>query len=110
MSHTIAQRVRVVALAMGLGVAAVGCSQSPSDEQCEKLLEHVIALQVADSGESKELSPAMKDDLSNQQQKMAGYVREKFLAQCQESLPRDFVECAVAAKSMATYAECAKEP
>lgn len=96
----------------GLGLvcaAAVGCSDTPPPAQCEKLLDHLVELQLQEAGQSKEMPPAMKDALKKQKKEVAAYVREKFIAQCTEELPAAFVECALGARTTAEYADCSKQ-
>lgn len=109
MPRGIANRLRVAALLLGLTAAAPGCSSTPSSEQCKALLDHVVGLEVADSGAGKELSADMKADLDKQRKELEGYVGEQFVKRCLDSLPVAFVECGLAAKSKAEYAECEKQ-
>jgi hypothetical protein len=108
MLHAIAKGICGVGLVLMLGVAAAGCSATPSPERCEKLLEHVVELQLQEAGQGKDLSAAMKDAVKGQKGEVAAYVRESFLVQCAK-LPNSFVDCAVAAKTTAEYADCAKQ-
>ena len=109
MLRGIANCLRVAALSLSLGAAASGCSSTPSPEQCEALLDHVVEIEVAESGAGKELSAEMKADLDKQRKELEGYVGEQFVKRCRESLPVTFVECGLQAKSKAEYAECEKQ-
>lgn len=108
MLHAIAKGISGVGLALTLGLATAGCSDTPSPERCEKLLDHVVELQLQEAGQGKEMSPAMKDAVKGQKGEVAAYVRESFLAQCAK-LPNSFVDCAVAAKTTTEYGDCAKD-
>lgn len=105
MLHAIAKRIGRIGLPLMLGVCAVGCSDTPSTEQCEKLLGHVVELQLLEAGQGKDLPPAMKDAVKGQKSEVAAYVRESFMVQCMK-LPATFAECALVAKTTAEYADC----
>jgi hypothetical protein len=108
MLHAIAKRIGRIGLPLILGVGAVGCSDTPSTEQCEKLLGHVVELQLLEAGQGKDLPPAMKDAVKGQKDEVADYVRDSFMAQCMK-LPASFAECALAAKTTNEYADCARD-
>jgi hypothetical protein len=108
MLHTLAKRICGVGLALALGMATASCSDTPSPERCEKLLDHVVELQLQEAGQGKDLPAAMKDAVKGQKGEVAAYVRDSFMAQCAK-LPNSFVDCAVAAKTTAEYADCAKD-
>jgi hypothetical protein len=108
MLHAIAKRIGRIGLPLVLGVCAVGCSDTPSTEQCERLLGHVVELQLQEAGQGKDLPPAMKDAVKGQKTEVAAYVRDSFMAQCLK-LPAAFTECALAAKTTGEYADCARD-
>lgn len=108
MLHAIAKRIGRLGLPLVLGAYAVGCSGTPSTEQCEKLLGHVVELQLQEAGQGKELPQAMKDAVKGQRNEVAAYVRDGFMAQCLK-LPAAFATCALAAKTTGEYADCARE-
>lgn len=108
MLHAIAERMSRIGLCLILGVCAVGCSDTPTTEQCEKLLGHVLELQLLEAGQGKDLPAAMKDAVKGQKNEVAAYVRDGFMAQCMK-LPESFAACALAAKTTAEYADCARQ-
>jgi hypothetical protein len=108
MLHAIAKRIGRLGIPVILGLAAVGCSGTPATEECEKLLGHVVELQLQEAGQGKDMPAAMKDALKEQKTEIATHVRESFMAQCTK-LPVTFVSCALAAKTTAEYADCAKQ-
>jgi hypothetical protein len=108
MLDAIAKGICGVGLALTLGLATAGCSDTPSPERCEKLLDHVVELQLLEAGQGKDLSQPMKDAVKGQKSEVAAYVRESFLTQCAK-LPNSFVDCALAAKTTGEYADCAKD-
>jgi hypothetical protein len=108
MLHAIAKRIGRIGVPLVLGVCAVGCSDTPSTEQCEKLLGHVVELQLVEAGQGKELPPAMKEAVKGQKNEVTAYVRDSFMVQCMK-LPATFADCALAAKTTAEYADCARQ-
>ncbi|ACY19197.1 hypothetical protein [Haliangium ochraceum] len=103
------KRVGQACFALLLGSAMIGCSDTPSAEQCEKLLDHVVDLQLQEAGQGKEMPAEMRDAVKKQKDEVAGYVRESFMSQCTEELSSSFVECALAAKDATSYGNCTKE-
>jgi hypothetical protein len=101
-----AMRTLRAILAAGLCLAA-GCSDAPSKDQCEKLLDHLIELEMKAGGTDAELTPEMKDDLAKQKTQVVDFaVGQKFIETCTDKTPKKVVECGLAAKSAEDLAKC----
>ncbi len=86
---------------------AAGCSDAPSKDQCAKLLDHLIELEMKAGGTDGELTPEMKEDLGKQKPQIADFaVGQKFIETCTEKTPRKVVECGLEAKSAEELAKC----
>lgn len=80
-------------------LALAACSKAPTAEQCDRLVAHVIELELAEAtleGESKE----------SLAQKLEAEIGESTRAFCNEEVPRAKVECGLAAKTSAEFATC----
>ena len=102
------RRLRGAALALAVTSALGACSEGPTDEQCEALLDKVIELEIATAGTDK-LPAAMKEDLEKQRAQLEDYLSEKFMAECRKNVPLEVVKCGLKAKTKADYAACDKE-
>jgi hypothetical protein len=80
----------------GLAVL-VGCSDAPSAADCERLLDHVVELELAAPGAPKDPGP---------RQKLVDQVRKDFLSTCAKELRKAQVACALEAKQGAELAAC----
>ncbi|GAB4563515.1 MAG: hypothetical protein Tsb0020_12760 [Haliangiales bacterium] len=109
MVHRIAEQVVVATFVLGVALTLPGCNQGASAEQCEKLLTHVVDLQVKDAGESKEMRPELQKTLATQRQKLADLVRQDFIKHCVEELPAGFVTCGLESNTTAEYADCTRD-
>lgn len=98
--------VRAVACAVAV-VAAAGCGDSASTAECEKLLDHLIDIQIKESGGDAELTPEAKDELAKQKAKVVEFSKDQgFIKTCTQKTPRKVVECGLAAKTSADVAKC----
>ena len=90
-----------------LATAALGaCSDAPSKSDCEKLLDHLIDLEMK-SGGSGEVTADMKKDLDKQRTAIREFAAgQKFLETCTEKTPKKVVECGLAAKTSDDVAKC----
>jgi len=97
----------VLVLALGLGGlgAAGGCSNAPSEQQCQQLLEHLIDLEIAASG-GKNVTEEMKADLAKQKKQIADYAATKYTESCVKRTPTSVVECALKARTLDEVAKC----
>jgi hypothetical protein len=91
-----------LALAVGLSLVSA-CSKKPSRSDCEKLLSHVVDLELA-SGNAK-LDPKT---VADQHKKVSDYVSKDFLQSCKKDLPYDQVDCALKATTLEELSACDK--
>jgi hypothetical protein len=95
-------------LAAAYALATGACSQAPSTEQCSKLLEHVIDLEIAGGSGATKLTDDMKKDLEIQRKKVVDYATQQkvFMETCTKKTPRRVVECGLKAKNDDDLAKC----
>jgi len=93
-------------LALGAGlVLGTGCGNAPSEDQCNRLLDHLIELE-AQKGGGKSVTDQMKADQAKQKKQIVDYVHEKYMDECRNKIPKAGIECAIAAKDDAARAKC----
>jgi len=90
MSATLPAPMRWMTLLFLVAVAG-GCSNAPSEADCQKLLDKTIELDAAESGAPFEMQA---DD------------KAKFISECVDALPRGRVACALKAASKAQMRAC----
>lgn len=91
-----------------LVIVLAGCSEKPSKEDCARLLDHIIDLEVRAAGTDK-ITPEMRADLDSQRKQVKDSMADKFLQRCEASVPVSVVTCGLAAKTPADYAACEKQ-
>jgi hypothetical protein len=93
--------------ALLLAGALAACGNAPSKDECQKLLDHLIDLEVKSSGGGSDLTPEMKADLDKQRQAVTDYATgQKFIETCTQKTPKKVIECALDAKSEDDVAKC----
>ena len=96
----------LVRLAVGTFLATAACEATPSKSDCEKLLAHLIDIEVTSGGGDK-LPPTMKGELDKQKAAIRDYaVGQKFISTCSEKTPKKVVSCGLAAKNADELAKC----
>lgn len=99
--------------AFGSVLALTACKKTPSKDDCEKLLAHLVDLQASAGGAAK--APAalgaagkdMKAEVDAQKKAIRDYaVDQKFMETCTQSTPKKVVECGLAAKDEKQLADC----
>lgn len=94
-------------LLASLLLAAAACSDAPSKSDCEKLLDHLIDLEIKAGGGDGELSTEAKAELEKQKKGVAEFAAgQKFLETCREKMTKASVECGLAAKTAEDVAKC----
>ena len=86
-----------------LGAAA--CSDSPSAEQCEQLLAHIVEIEVRSAADDAPRG-ARADELEAQKAQIKEYLGREFVETCREAYSRERVECALASSSYEELAAC----
>jgi hypothetical protein len=95
------------ALGALLMTGLLGCSDAPSKADCEKLLDHLIEVEIKQGGGDAEMSADMKDDLDKQKKAVVEYASgQKFIETCTQKTPKSVVECGLAAKDACDLQAC----
>ena len=93
-------------LAVGASLATAACAKTPSKGDCDKLLAHLIDLEVTSGGGDK-LPEAMKAEVVKQKAAIKDYaVGQKFIETCTQKTPKKVVACGLAAKNADELAKC----
>ena len=82
---------------------AVGCKDAPSEEQCTKLLDHLVELEFKKGGAA--VTDASKKDLEKQKADVAK-AKPEFIDVCRDKTAKGRVECALAATTLEAVAKC----
>jgi len=82
-----------------------GCGDRPSSGDCEKLLGHMVDLEIASAG-SEASAPDQKKNLAKQKKDLTNVLRSDFMKQCEERTPGTFVACALRKNSYDKLADC----
>jgi hypothetical protein len=99
---------------LGLAVAAAfvftvgACGDTASKDDCKKLLDHIIQLEMNAAGTGN-LTPDMKADIEGQKKKLTEYLEKGFVDKCTKETPGSYVQCGLKAKDLGGLAECDKE-
>lgn len=105
-ARAVMTRTWLVRVAIGSVLATAACKETPSKEQCDKLLAHLIDLEITAGGGDK-LPDAMKADLEKQRAAIREYaVGQKFIETCTQKTPKKVVACGLEAKNADELAKC----
>lgn len=91
--------------ALVLALFAVGCSKGPSDDQCKKLLTHLVDLEFKAAGAAA-TSDALKAEITKQKTAVTEAKSKEFIATCKTKMAKSRVECALAANDAEGMAKC----
>jgi hypothetical protein len=91
-----------------LTLATVGCGDEPSKGDCEKLLDHMIDVEIAEAG-TDSISDEMKKDIERQKSELREYLGKEFVDKCVAELPEAHVACALKARTKDDIAKCEKK-
>ena len=97
---------RARALAVVAMIVAAGCSSGPSKDQCQKLVEHLIDLEVAAGGGKAATTDEAKAEQAKQKKAIAAGAAAKFDEACLHKTPKHVVECALEARTLEDVAKC----
>lgn len=86
-------------LAAACAALAVGCSNAPSSDQCEKVVRHVIDLEAESAGGST--TGGDKAILDKQKTKVWDAVSKGAMSFCQDQMSVEQVKCGLKARSLA---------
>ena len=96
------------ALIAAIAAALAGCGDEPSKDDCEKLLDHMIDVEITAAG-TDSITPEMKADIAKQKHELRAYLGQEFVKKCVNELPRSHVDCALNARTKADVAACEKK-
>ena len=97
-----------VAVVLFLALFVSGCGDTPTEEQCGKLVDHMIELEIQAAGTAK-LPDEMRADIDKQRNDLKEYLRKQSIDKCVETLPLSVVECGLAAKDRDQRAACEQD-
>lgn len=83
------------------------CGDTPSKSDCQKLLDHVVDLELK-AGGGDAVHKDVAAELDDQKKRVMDYVGKDFLDTCIDDLPKSQLECGLKAKTMAQLFECDK--
>ena len=75
------------------------CSKGPSEDQCKKLLTHIVDLEFKKAGAAAS-SDAMKAEIAKQKTAVTEAKSKEFLDQCTQKMSKGRVECALKANEL----------
>ncbi len=91
-------------------VAAVlvvaGCKNAPSEDQCRKLLDHLVDLEFKKAGAAGAASDEVKAQLAKQREAVRTAKSAEFVSVCVDKTAKNRVECALAATTLEGVAKC----
>ena len=94
-------------LLSGALLFSFGCSETPTEDDCKKLMQHIITLEVESAGgKADALTPEMKADLNAQKKKVADYVGKDFMGGCMKDLPVSQLACGLKARKIEDLENC----
>lgn len=100
-----ASSLLVSALVSALALASSACSKKPSEEECEKVVRHIIELEAAEAG-GNAVPADQKADAEQRKKSVFKAVGTKY---CMDEMPVEQVRCALEAKNLAELsAKCEK--
>lgn len=86
-------------------LVGAGCNKAPSEEQCTRLLDHLIDLELKKGGATPGAEQT-KEDIAKQKQAVSAAKSAEFVATCVDKTSRTRVECALAATDLDAVAKC----
>jgi hypothetical protein len=98
-------RRTIVSLAIAVSLGLAGCSDSPSSDQCEELLSHIVEIEVKSAADDAPRG-ARTDELEQQKAEIKDYLGAEFVETCRETYSRERVECALASGSYEELVAC----
>ena len=85
--------------------ALSACGDKPSTSDCEKLLDHLITIEVSAAG-TDQLTPEMEADLVKQKKVLREHLKKQFMDQCKKKTPGTYVRCGLKARNLDELAKC----
>ncbi len=85
----------LVAVVAFIALAAPGCKNGPSDDQCKKLLDHMVDLEFKKGGAVASNDQMKAELLKQKQAALVGKSADEFMKTCTSSFSKERVECAL---------------
>lgn len=85
-------------------VLLAGCKNAPSEEQCKRLLDHLVDLEFKKAGATS--SDAVKAELAKQKQAVSEAKATEFVDACVKRTAKARIECALAASDLEAVTRC----
>ena len=96
-----------ICLLVGLAASASACSNdAPSAGQCDKLLDHLVSLEIGAAGGDKGLTPEMQADVNKQKAAVVQGKGPEFQKKCKKEMPGATVRCMLTATTIAEAGKC----
>ena len=92
-------------LVLLLLLAAAACGKGPSNDQCKKLLDHLVDLEFKKAGATA-TADSQKTDLAKQKQAVVENKSKDFVAACVDKTAKSRVECALQATDLEAVGKC----
>ena len=80
-------------------LVAAACKNGPSEEQCGKLLDHLVDLEFKKAGAAA-TTDAMKQEIAKQKTAVTEAKKTEFIDTCTKKMAKSRVECALAANEL----------
>src|SRR5690349_17208475 len=93
------KRAWVLVLLLGIGMGAMGCKHGPSDDECKRLLDHIVDLEFKKAGAAAN-NDATRAELEKQKAAVSQAKAHDFLATCKAKMSRKRVLCALSANAL----------
>lgn len=78
---------------------AAACGKGPSDDDCKKLLDHLVDLEFKKAGAAA-TSDAMKAEIAKQKTAVTEAKSTEFIETCKKKMSKSRVKCALAANEL----------
>lgn len=83
---------------------ASGCKNAPSEDQCKRLLDHLVDLEVKKAGAAG--GDVARAELAKAKQAVSDARSTEFLDTCTKRMARSRVDCALATSDLEGVAKC----
>ena len=80
-------------------VLLAGCKNAPSEEQCKRLLDHLVDLEFKKAGAAAS-SDQMKAEIAKQKTAVTEAKSKEFMETCTKKMSKGRVECALKANEL----------
>ena len=85
------------------------CADKPKEKDCQKLLDHVVDLEVLDTSDKESITKEVRQEIEKQKKELRDYMRKDFIKTCREKLAVSFVECGLKARNKSKFTACMRK-